>query len=103
FEFYINFGTVGVIVGFLLLGMALRHLDDRLISAIYRSDWSDVACWFIVGSCGLQVGGSLAEIVASMMAAALLTLLSRSILPNRRATLLAGKGGDRWRDARGNG
>src|SRR5262249_29853842 len=80
FEFYINYGTMGVTVGFFLLGMALRHMDDRLFGAMSRSDWSSVAVWFIVGSGSLQVGGSLVEIVASMMAAAVLTLASRHIL-----------------------
>jgi hypothetical protein len=84
FEFYINFGTPGVIVGFLLLGMVMRHMDDRLIGGISRENWSSVAFWFIVGSSALQVGGSLAEIAASMMAAVVLTLASGAILKKRK-------------------
>src|SRR5262249_33909308 len=100
FEFYINFGTVGVTVCFLLLGMALRHMDDRLLGAISQGDWSSLAFWFIVGSGALQVGGSLAEIVAASMAAAVLTLASGAILKSsnfggrhKRGPLAGGRDG----------
>jgi hypothetical protein len=80
FEFYINFGPFGVIVGFLLLGGALRHMDDRLLDALARTDWNSAALWFMVGTAALQVGGALGEITASMAAAAVLTLASRYVL-----------------------
>jgi hypothetical protein len=79
-EFYINFGTAGVVVGFLLFGMALRLMDDRLGDSLSRADWTAVAFWFVIGTSALQVGGSLAEISASMMAGAVLMLTSGYIL-----------------------
>jgi len=79
-EFYINFGTAGVVVGFLLLGMAFRHMDDRLFGSMSRADWNGAALWFVVGTSALQVGGALAEISAAMMAGAVLTLATGYIL-----------------------
>jgi hypothetical protein len=94
-EFYINFGTFGIIVGFLLLGMGLRHMDDRLFDSMSQADWSGFAFWFVVGTSALQVGGALAEISASMIAGAVLMLASGYVLRKsgrRRQTreLLAG-------------
>ncbi|MEQ1517110.1 MAG: hypothetical protein ABL931_11550 [Usitatibacteraceae bacterium] len=64
-EFYINFGLTGVIVGFALLGMALRYLDMRLAESLVASDWNTVMLVFLVGSGLLQAGGSLMEVAAS--------------------------------------
>jgi hypothetical protein len=82
-EFYINFGTTGVVVGFLLFGMALRFMDDRLGASLSRADWNAVAFWFVIGTSALQVGGALAEISASMMAGAVLTVASGFLLRER--------------------
>jgi hypothetical protein len=80
FEFYINFGTLGVVFGLLLFGGALRHMDDRLLDSLARKDWNSVALWFLVGTSALQVGGALGEITSSMAAAAVLTWASTYIL-----------------------
>jgi hypothetical protein len=82
-EFYINFGTFGIIVGFLLLGMGLRHMDDRLFGSMAQADWRGFAFWFVVGTSALQVGGSLAEISAAMIAGAVLMLASGHVLRKR--------------------
>jgi hypothetical protein len=62
FELYINFGTTGVVVGFILLGALLRYLDVRLAEALMRNDWQTVMYVFLIGSGLLLTGGSLTEV-----------------------------------------
>ena len=49
-EFYINFGYMGVVAGFLLLGVALRWMDIQFVAALLRDDWDKTMLWFLVGS-----------------------------------------------------
>jgi len=81
-EFYINFGTTGVIIGMLVLGFALRFMDMRLAAALVRSDWDTVMFYFLVGSATLQVGGSLAEIGAGVAAAVAVSFAASHVLKN---------------------
>lgn len=60
-EFYINFGTAGVLVGFALLGMLLGWIDARAGYALARRDGFNFLCWFLPGLTWLQVGGQLVE------------------------------------------
>jgi hypothetical protein len=64
FEFYVNFGTVGIVVGFVLLGALLRYFDVRLAEALMRNDWQTVMYVFLIGSGLLLAGGSLTEVTA---------------------------------------
>jgi hypothetical protein len=64
FEFYINFGTAGIVVGFILVGALLRYMDIRLVEALIRNDWPTVMYVFLIGSGLLLSGGSLAEMAA---------------------------------------
>ena len=64
-ELYINFGTAGIVIGFIVLGALLRYMDVLLVEALTRNDWRFVMLMFLVGSGMLQAGGSLAEISAS--------------------------------------
>ncbi|KAB2850827.1 MAG: hypothetical protein F9K44_03660 [Hyphomicrobiaceae bacterium] len=64
-EFYINFGTPCLIIGFVLLGAALRALDIRLAEALKAGQIQTVVLVFLTGSGLLQAGGSLNEVAAS--------------------------------------
>lgn len=66
FEFYINFGVPGVVLGFVGLGMLLRYIDLRVIRALEQGDFNNMQFWFLLGTGANQAGGSLAEIVGAM-------------------------------------
>jgi hypothetical protein len=48
FEFYVNFGTLGVIGGFLLWGWLLGRMDLRIIEALCRGDQRRFFIWFLI-------------------------------------------------------
>ena len=71
-EFYINFGTVGVVLGFLLLGLVVRLIDARAGRCLREGDWQGFALAMAVGLPFLIVGGSLVALTASVGASALM-------------------------------
>ena len=79
-EFYINFGTAGVIVGFLMMGATLTILDAQAGRALVTGDWRAFTLWYLPGLAFLQVGGSLVEITSSAAAATAAALFITSVL-----------------------
>jgi hypothetical protein len=73
-EFYINFGTAGVIIGFLLLGTIITVFDTWAGMRIWAGDWLQFAVWYLTGLAMIQAGGSLIEVVSSAGAALLAVL-----------------------------
>jgi hypothetical protein len=73
-EFYINFGTIGVIVGFMLLGTLLTMIDTWAGMRLWAGDWLQFAVWYLTGLAMIQAGGSLIEVVSSAGAALLAVL-----------------------------
>ena len=61
FEFYMNFGTFGVIGGFVLYGWLLGRMDSRVIECLYRGDQRRFLFWFLISLALLQPGGNLAR------------------------------------------
>lgn len=49
FEFFVNFGYVGVFVGFLLLGLIISRIDRRAARSLASGNHLDFARWFAVG------------------------------------------------------
>jgi hypothetical protein len=80
-EFYINFGTPGVIVGFLLLGMVLGVVDSVAGQRLREGDWRGFSLWYLPGLALLQVGGSLVDISSSAGAAVVAAFLVNLYLP----------------------
>jgi hypothetical protein len=78
-EFYINFGTMGIVVGFGLLGMLLSVVDSTAGRRLAAGDWPGFALWYLPGLAMLQVGGSFVEVTggagASLVAALILNQL----------------------------
>ena len=74
FEFYINFGVTGVVIGFMLLGIMLRRLDIGFVRGIESGDYRQVQFCFLVGAGALQALGSLVEVAASMAGGAVLSI-----------------------------
>ena len=69
-EFDINFGTAGVVFGFLILGVLLGWLDYKAACADARGDMGKLMLFFLVGVALIQPGGSIVEIAGGAAAAA---------------------------------
>lgn len=80
-EFYINFGTSGVVFGFLIFGGILGLIDRMAILKLKQGNWQGFAFWFLPGTAMMQSGGSLAEIVMSSAAGFVFILvLNKTVL-----------------------
>jgi hypothetical protein len=67
-EFYVNFGTWGVIGGFLLFGFAIGWMDLRIAQSLETGDQKSFVRWFLVCMAFMQPGGNLIEIVVTAVA-----------------------------------
>ena len=79
-EFYINFGTIGVVLGFLGLGGFIAVVDSMARRRLVAGDWQGFALWYMPGLCLLQAGGSLVDMVGSGGAAVINVLLVNHVL-----------------------
>lgn len=80
-EFYVNFGTLGVWAGFLVLGTLITIVDKVARRRLEEGDWQGFTLWFLVGISFLQVGGSLVELAGSAGASvAAAMLVNRHLL-----------------------
>jgi hypothetical protein len=82
-EFYINFGTVGVVLGFLILGAIFTTVDVVARRLLLAGDQQGFVLWFIAGMAMLRPGGSLVELSAGT-AGGLITvgIINRYLLPH---------------------
>jgi len=77
-EFYINFGTPGVILGFLAVGWMIGTVDRRSAFYLARGDVPSFTLWYMPGLSLLQIGGSFAEVTATAAASwALVRIVSK--------------------------
>jgi energy-coupling factor transporter transmembrane protein EcfT len=67
-EWYINFGTWGVILGFLLFGTIVTIIDIRASVYLERGNFQRFALWFLPGLSFLNVGGQFAALTSSLVA-----------------------------------
>lgn len=67
-EFYINWGVKSVVVGFILLGMLIRYLDERAGVWLEVGDFWQVSRWLLPALALLQPGGSLSEVIGTFAA-----------------------------------
>ena len=81
-EFYVNFGSMGVVIGFIVLGALIAMFDAWAADRLWRGDWEHFAFWFLAGMGFIQAGGSLIE-VTSTVGAGLLTawFVNRNVVP----------------------
>jgi hypothetical protein len=79
-EFYVNFGSVGLLVGMLMMGTIVTVLDVLAGRRLAVNDWRAFAPLFLVGVSFLHVGGSFVELSASAAASLLLVLFTNGIL-----------------------
>jgi hypothetical protein len=79
-EFYANFGTTGVVVGFAIMGLVITALDYQAADRLARADLQGFVLWFLPGIALLQVGGQLVELTASAAASLIVALLANKYL-----------------------
>jgi hypothetical protein len=89
-EFYANFGTSGVVIGFAIMGLVITALDLQAADRLARADLQGFVLWFLPGIALLQVGGQLVELTASAAASLVVALLANKYLA-RLQTRSAGK------------
>lgn len=83
-EFYINFGTLGVVIGFMIFGALVTMLDTWAAQRLWAGDWLQFTVWFLPGLAMMQAGGSLVEVLSSAGAAVLAALfVNKYIVPLR--------------------
>ena len=63
FEFYVNFGTYGVIAGMLIVGLLVGYADRRAGAELRWGTEIAFARWFLIGTFLIVVGASLIEVV----------------------------------------
>jgi hypothetical protein len=73
-EFYANFGTAGVLIGFFLMGAVVKALDLAAGDFLIAGNWQAFTTAFLVGISFLNVIGSMVDI--SMSAAGSLAVAS---------------------------
>ncbi len=71
-EWYVNFGRVGVMLGFIFMGLLLATADRKAAYYLNHRDPHHFLLWYLPSLNLLQVGGSLAEATAGAAAAYLL-------------------------------
>ena len=79
-EFYVNFGTLGVIAGFVMLGMLVTIVDQSAFKALRSGDWQRFTLLFLCGLSLVQTGGSLVETTAAAGASVVLAMLVNNVL-----------------------
>lgn len=84
-EFYINFGSLGVFIGFAIFGAIIRIIDISAGVSLVNGNWWGFTSWFLPGVAMLQPGGALAEVSASVAASiVVIFVVERFILKNRK-------------------
>jgi hypothetical protein len=79
-ELYINFGTTGVVVGLMLLGLAVTLLDAVATERLAANDWQGFALRYVPALALLQAGGALAEATGAAAASVVAVLLMNHLL-----------------------
>ncbi|MBD2385321.1 hypothetical protein [Cylindrospermum sp. FACHB-282] len=74
-EFYINFGSWGVVLGFVILGTVIRIIDIVAGKKLICGNWVGFTSWFLPGLGMIQPGGALAEVVATTSASVVLVYI----------------------------
>jgi hypothetical protein len=85
-ELYINFGTAGVVGGFLIIGLLVTFVDRTAASYLNEGNAERFLLWYLPGLSLLQIGGAMSEVVATAGASLVLVLIV-----NRVAAHMAGQ------------
>ncbi len=72
FEFYVNFGYVGLAIGMTLFGVVISIIDQNCKECLLQQNWSTFARWHLVGIAMILPTGQLFFLIASSAASAVL-------------------------------
>lgn len=86
-EFYINFGTPGVLVGFFLLGLGLRFLDHRAMALCARGIPIESLKYFLPAVALIQPNGSIVELAGGTASAVLASIAWKFVFRSLRRTV----------------
>jgi hypothetical protein len=91
-EFYANFGTWGVVIGFLVIGVVVTALDVLATERLANSDLNGFVLFFLPGLAILNVGGQLVEVTAGAAGAVVISLMVNRYLHRyqRQSTQIPG-------------
>jgi hypothetical protein len=79
-EAYISFGTLGVLLGFVLVGTVVGAIDGGAGQRLRTGNLRGFVMWMLPGLSFLQVGGSVVELTSSVAAALLAAFLVNRLL-----------------------
>jgi hypothetical protein len=79
-EFYANFGTMGILIGFTILGLIVTALDILATERLANGDLNGFVLYYLPGLSFLQVGGQLVEVTASAAAGFVVALAANKYL-----------------------
>ena len=71
-EFYVNFGVIGVVAGFLCLGVLITLFDTFAREYLLQGDWVRFTYWFLPGLSFMQAENNLLEVTMKMGASIIL-------------------------------
>ena len=67
-EWYVNFGTTGIVLGFFVVGGLLGLIDRKARYWLEHGSVQHFAVWYLPGLALLQVGGAFVEVVSTAAA-----------------------------------
>jgi hypothetical protein len=74
-ECYVNFGTLGVLLCFLLLGAATAFVDGLALRALWEGNIRQFTMWYVPGIALLNLGGSFVEATSTAAAGLIMATL----------------------------
>jgi hypothetical protein len=83
-ELYVNFGTLGVFLGFIVIGLVLSWFDYKASWARDTGDWPTFTIWFFPGLALLQLGGSLVDVTSAAASSIVVAIAVRWLVNHRR-------------------
>ena len=95
-ELFVNFGILGVVGGFLILGVIVRTIDEKIVVAFQNERFMDAALWFALAFAVVLTEDNFITIISAGVSAfltlyifnhALILLLSRGVVPVYRKRL----------------
>jgi hypothetical protein len=96
-ESYISFGTLGVLIWFIILGAVLAHVDASAARHLRQGSWPRFVQWYLPGLSLLAVNGSIVELTSSVGAAVVVTLIVNAIVGRTTAQPARGSVGSESR------
>ena len=88
-EFYINFGTVGILIGFIIIGFVTAWFDIAAGRSLNRGDWQGFGFWFVSGIGCTNNTGSLLEVTGPVIfSITVCSLINKFLLPKFQGKLV---------------